>query len=110
MDAWFCFNCGSNRAIELHHILRRNGAEKKSALNAIPLCHRCHAYGGLHDIITIHSFDNERKFLRTTKRYLASIGYYWWQRRIDRIFYKKFKNYYGHTGAIATRTHAEATL
>lgn len=54
-----CQSCGSNRILSLHHIGGRKSASK---LNAILLCHNCHARCG-------HSEEEEKTFFEIALKY-----------------------------------------
>lgn len=65
IDHQYCMSCGSNNIPELHHIA---GRVSNSPLNAIVLCHNCHARCG-------HSEEEEKKYFGINLIYLMQIGY-----------------------------------
>jgi predicted nucleic acid-binding Zn ribbon protein len=60
-----CFECGSNKNLELHHIFGRISA---SAFNACPLCHNC------HEAIK-HDFETHLRLLKRVITYHHNNGY-----------------------------------
>lgn len=84
-DFWHCCWCGRNGVDALHHIL---GRVSSSPLNAAPIHNlKCHIGNGALD-----SFENRSKFLKSTLKYLLSIGYVLTEE--DTLFMQKYKNYY----------------
>lgn len=62
----FCYNCGINYPLELHHIC---GRVTNSPLNGSLLCHNCHEKG------TVHYFYSREELLRQTFFNLIVNGY-----------------------------------
>lgn len=80
IDAWFCFKCGKNQEIELHHII---GRDSNSPYNAIPLCHNC------HEAVT-HEDEEEARFMYKTYKFLTITDFE--PAEEDKVFYKQHLN------------------
>jgi len=65
LDTQYCLDCGSNQMPEIHHI---SGRQSKSPLNAIVLCHDCHARCGHNEL-------EEKKYFEIALLFLMQIGY-----------------------------------
>lgn len=74
----------------MHHIVGRGGTKRAdvedSALNAIPLCLTCHAYGGIHDDKT------RRKYFEIVQDHLWGEEYVYTDK--DREFMEKYGKYF----------------
>lgn len=69
MDAWRCFDCGSNGnkrgGLSLHHI---TGRDSNSPFNAAPLCGICHEKVG-------HTDEEEKFYFANTIAHLIEQGF-----------------------------------
>lgn len=64
---YYCWQCGSNQNLELHHIV---GRSSNSRLNGCVLCKECHA-------VVTHSQEEEQQFCNLAILFWYSKGYKW---------------------------------
>ena len=72
---WYCWNCGSNQLLELHHI---TGRDSNSRLNGCVLCKEC------HNLVT-HSQEERQRFTNLAILFWWRKGYKWQEKDIEHL-------------------------